>query len=231
MSLAFSAGWLELSQWGSERHVTHLIFMSQPFALVELENWFPCWLRFALRSHFGLSSVPSMSESDPVQPFSLWTGEASHTDRLRVEITHYFLPEGVSVGIAAFPDGFLHMLKFDWVDIRPTVTRAPVCVWERVCVWVCACVCVFPPDRFKCVQSRRHWKGENLGCFCAIRGICSLPGWLLHFFWELFVQVSAHLFLWQDLGEFAWMQSSGSLTLGMHLIGCVGLLSLKRSSH
>ncbi len=78
-----------------------------------------------------------------------------------------------------------------------------VCVCACACIWVCVhmsmCVCL--PDRFKCVQSRKHWKGENPACFCVTRGICSLPGWLLHFFWELLVQVSALLFLWPDLGE------------------------------
>ncbi len=88
--------------------------MSGGVAVVELGNWFPCWMCFALRSHFGLGSVPCMSESDPGQPFSLLHGKSfTHTSGICVELAGYSAPGGVSVGIGAFPDGFVHVLKFD----------------------------------------------------------------------------------------------------------------------
>jgi len=112
--------------------------MSRAFDLVDLENCFPAGC--VSLSEAILDSVQFRA----CQNRTLSSHSHSEQDKLHtragfwVEITHCFMLEGVSVGIAAFPDGFLHMLKFDWVDIRPTVTRARVCVCvrerERVCV-------------------------------------------------------------------------------------------------
>ncbi len=158
-------------------------------------------MRFALRSHFGLSSVPCMSESNPVQPVSLLHGKSFTHERDLGGNRRLFRTgrrlcwnRRFSWWICACVKVWLRPIG-GWTSGRRSLGLVCVCV----CVRAYECVCF--PDRFKCVQSRKHWKGENPACFCVTRGICSLPGWLLHFFWELLVQVSALLFFWPDLAE------------------------------